>query len=118
MWKNVIYPNKKLKCNYYETSGTAMMSYALLKAYNQKILTDEKYLNAGLKAFNGVVESKLKEKWNSKFILKDIYFATNVKKDPQYYCNCRLYVQNDTKGIASLILASTEVKNYLNTQKK
>ena len=111
MWQNVLYPeNKNIQCNYFETSGSSMMAYALMSAYINDLVTDEKYAYAGLKAFNGVVENNLiREKFFSDYELKDIYKVAIVFDDIEKYTKCSYYVKNDAKGSAPLILASTVV---------
>lgn len=106
MWKNVLYPRTFI-CNKYETSGTLMMSYALLKAYRKGYVNNIKYKKAGLKAFNGVITNKL----NNILKLKDIYISAHVSDNTKHYCNCRKYVTNEAKGIAPLILTYREIQN-------
>lgn len=45
--------------NILETSGSALMAYALMKAYNNGYVTDKKYGEAGLNAFNNIAATKL-----------------------------------------------------------
>ena len=103
MWKNVLYP-KTFICNKYETSGTLMMSYALLKAYKKGYVNDIKYKKAGLKAFNGTVKNKLHKE------LDDIYLSAHVSDKAKYYCDCNKYVSNEAKGIAPLLLVYNLLK--------
>ena len=105
MWKNVLYP-KTFICNKYETSGTLMMSYALIKAYKKGYVSDKKYEKAGLKAFNGTVKNKLHKELN------DIYLSAHVSDKANYYCDCNKYVSNEAKGIAPLILVYNLLKSY------
>lgn len=110
LWYNVVYPTtaSDTECNYLESSGSAMMAYALMTAYNEGFVDDEKYAYAGLKAFNGVVDNKLKL-FDLKYSLTDIYRASIVHNDVDSYCYCDRYVDHDPKGSAPLILASTVV---------
>lgn len=74
MWKQVMYTPKNeynASLNYFESSGTATFAAALMKGYNLKMVTDEKYYNAGLKAFNGLTDEKLVVE-NGEAGLKDI----------------------------------------------
>ena len=105
MWRNVINPETFIYNNKFETSGSAMMSYAMLKACNEKFV-QEKYCDAGLETFNSIVHTKLR-----KNILKDIYLSSNVKFYEQDYCD-NIYADNDAKGIAPLILAAIEAKKF------
>ncbi len=102
MWYNVVNPKEKLKNNKLETSGSAMLSYAMLKACNRGIVSD-KYCNAGIETFNGIVNRNLK--FNT---LKDIYASANVKEFEVDYCKDYHYLENEAKGIAPLILAAHE----------
>lgn len=111
MWKNVVYPDVISDCNKFETSGTLMMAYTLLKAYNDGYLHGQKYLNAGLKAYNNTVKYKL-EKDVSGYILSDIYLISGVNDISDKYCKCNGYRTNEAKGIAPLILCTEEVKRH------
>ncbi len=44
LWRNVVNSTDNLSENRFETSGSAMMAYTLLKTYNDGITTDIKYL--------------------------------------------------------------------------
>ena len=110
MWRNVVYP-KVNKCNYFESSGTLMMSYALLEAYNKGYVKDKKYLNAGLRAYNGVMDNNFVRYDGGK--LTNIYLSSNVREDAREYCKCNLYVSDEAKGFASLILATDVVNKVL-----
>ncbi len=114
MWKNVIYPKVK-NCNYFESSGNLMIAYALIEAYSKGYVTDKKYLNAGIRAYNGVMDNNF-IKNNKHGILKNIYLFSNVKNKAQDYCNCSLYVNDDAKGLAPLILSTNALNNVLKTE--
>lgn len=110
MWKNVIYPEDNISgCNKFETSGTSMMAYALMKAYINNFVTDDKYAYAGLKAFNGVTDNKLESEGFFNYSLNDIYKMAIVNDYPLMYNNCSYYVKDDPKGSAPFILASSYV---------
>ena len=111
MWKNVIFPKYYNKCNRFETSGTLMMAYSLLEAYNKGYVKDKKYLNAGLRAYNGVIDHHLKKTHGYKYRLKNIYITSNVKNFPKDYCKCYNYVTNEAKGIAPLIMSTKAIKD-------
>ena len=85
-----------------------MLSYAFLKAYKKGYITEEKYYNAGLKAFNGTVISKLTNN------LKDIYLSSSVSDDSRDYLYCRKYVKDEAKGIAPLILIYSLLREDFN----
>ena len=58
MWYQVPnFPDRKP--NYLETSGSAMYSYSFLKGFRLKIL-DEKFKDAGIKAFNEIIKRYLR----------------------------------------------------------
>ena len=109
MWKNVVYPNI-FKCNRMETSGSLMMSYALVDAYTKGYVTDKKYFYAGLRAFNGVMDYNYDKKNG---ILGNIYRTSNVKNTPEEYCDCKEYVYDEAKGFAALILSAHAIDNAL-----
>ena len=123
MWKNVVYSHTGKEfmnifemghnCNYYETSGSAMMAYALMKSYNEGYLTDKKYAYAGLKAFNGIVSNNLKQTDKHRYSLSNIYRSTGASSQISYYKSCRGYLFDEAKGVAPLILANVEAKKLL-----
>ena len=51
--------------NYIETSGSAAYAVSLMKGFNLGVLTDEKYYNAGLNAFNAITDYKFNIKKNT-----------------------------------------------------
>ena len=104
MWYNVINKNSSLSKNKLETSVSAMMAYALMKAYNNGWV-DETYGEAGLKAFNGTVNEKMEGSAGS-YKVKDIYQKSGVGTSDSYYTQ-NSYVSNEAKGTAALIMAAT-----------
>jgi len=113
LWRNVVNYSSELPENRFETSGSAMMSYALLKTYNDGITTDTKYLQAGMKAFKGIMDNKVR-KGILGYNVKDIYIASSVFDDPARYCVKGKYATNEAKGLAPLIFAAIEAKKHLN----
>lgn len=115
LWKNNLYNEFYIRnpfvhyCNYYETSGSAMIAYSMLRAYNEKYLKDEKYLLSGLKAFNGIIKYNMIVDSNG-YTLKNIYHGTGVGDIPETYEMCNGYLTNEAKGIAPVILANEEAK--------
>lgn len=108
LWFNVInIPG--VKNNRTETSGSAMMAYALLKAYNNGYVTDTKYKEAGLETFNSLAKNKIR-RYAFKYILKDTYSHSNVKSNYNDYCKKELYKNNEAKGLSALILAANEAE--------
>lgn len=97
--------------NYLETSGTAMIAYAVLKACNLQILSKEKYLDRGKEIFDSLTTQKLVEE-NGQTILKDICLVAglgpedNLKRDGsvEYYLS-EPRVANDSKGVGPYMMA-------------
>lgn len=105
MWYNVVNQRTDLDKNILETSGSAMMAYALMKAYNNGYVTDEKYGEAGLNAFNGIVENKISGT-KGNYTVADIYQKSGVASSDEDYCKQR-YVDDEAKGTGALIMAAT-----------
>lgn len=105
MWYNVVNQDSDLEKNRLETSGSAMMAYALMKAYNNGYVTDAKYGEAGLKAFNGIAEEKISGSEDS-YTVADIYQKSGVGDSDAYYCE-QEYVNDEAKGTGALIMAAT-----------
>ena len=105
MWYNVVNRGTNLNKNTLETSGSAMMAYALMKAYNNGYVTDEKYGEAGLNAFNGIVENKISGT-EGNYTVADIYQKSGVGDTDAYYCT-NPYNSDEAKGTGALIMAAT-----------
>lgn len=106
MWYNVVNRRTDLDKNILETSVSSMMAYALMKAYNQGFVTDAKYGNAGLAAFNGVVANKVTGS-ESSYAVKDTYLKSGVGESDSYYTQ-NGYTVDEAKGTGALIMASTQ----------
>lgn len=104
MWYNVVNRNSNLSKNILETSVSSMMAYSLMKAYNKGFVTDKKYGQAGLAAFNGTVGQKLSD--NN---VADTYLKSGVGITDEYYITNR-YTVNEAKGVGALIMASTQAQ--------
>ena len=113
MWYNIVNTAAAVvsgeKANRPETSVSGLMAYALLKAYNEGWLTDAKYLEAGLAAFNGIVEHKLDG--NS---IADVYQKSGVETSQSGYCS-NSYKSNEAKGVGGVLMAAAEADKYLGT---
>lgn len=110
LWYNVVNKDSSLTSNNgnkLETSGSALMAYAMLKAYNEGWVTDSKYATAGEKAFNGIVANKLKDGK-----ITDIYQMSGVETSDAGYCTNK-YVSDEAKGVCGVLLAAAEVDKYL-----
>lgn len=105
MWYNVV-NNVALSGNKLETSVSAMMAYALMKAYNNGYVTDAKYGQAGLAAFNGVIANKVTTDSKGSYTVADIYQKSGVGDSDEYYTE-NSYVADEAKGVGPLIMAAT-----------
>lgn len=93
MWKQIVdMPN-----SWDESSCTAMFAYAISTGINKGILTDKKYKEAVLKAWNA-----LKVKINKKGELSDVCVGTGQSSDVNYYLN-RPKTSGDFHGQAPLL---------------
>ncbi|MCR4897107.1 MAG: glycoside hydrolase family 88 protein [Lachnospiraceae bacterium] len=97
--------------NYLETSGTAMIAYAILKACRMGILLKEKYAGIGERIVESLIENKLIEK-DGKYELTGICSVaglgpeTNRVRDGsvEYYLS-EPVVSNDAKGVGPFFMA-------------
>ena len=101
--------------NYIETSGSVMVSYALLKGARLGMLSSD-YAQKGAEIFNGIVENKMSAE-NGDLNLKDICLVAglgpenNTRRDGSYeYYISEPIVENDAKGVGPFIMAYTEMK--------
>ena len=107
LWYNVINYGPELtegSGNRLETSGSALMSYAMMKSYAEGYVGDE-YGEAGLRAFNGTVGNFLVSSGNS-IALQNVYISSGVETYPAGYLT-KAYVDNEAKGVGPLMMAST-----------
>lgn len=100
--------------NYLETSGSALISYAILKAVRYHMLPTS-YQEKGLAIFHGITQKYLHE-IDGKLNLGGICLVAglgpkdNLRRDGSYaYYLSEPVVENDAKGVAPLIMAYTEV---------
>ena len=105
MWYNVPASGASLSKNELETSGTSMFAYAMMKAYNNGWVTDDKYGEAGLKAFNGVVANKMTGS-EGNYSVSGTYLKSGVSTSASGYTT-NDYTTNEAKGVGALIMAST-----------
>lgn len=104
LWYNVMTRKTDLAKNRPETSGSAMISYCLLKGYREGILKDEEFRRAGLAAFNAIVENHFDEETG----LSDTLISMGPADTEAAYQNPQ-FVTNEAKGIAPLIMAAEYV---------
>lgn len=104
--------------NYLESSGSALISYALLKGVRLGML-DQNYQEKGLGIFDGITKLYLKEK-DGDLNMGGICLSAglgpkdNLKRDGSYaYYLSEPIVENDAKGVGPLIMAYTEVIKIL-----
>lgn len=102
------------KGNYLEASGSALISYAILKGVRLGAL-EQDYCHEGLNIFNGITKTYLKEV-NGDLHLGGICLVAglgpenNLRRDGTYdYYISEPVVENDAKGVGPLIMAYTEV---------
>ncbi len=104
MWYNVIDHGPELAgsgCNNeLETSGTALMAYAMMKTYAEGYL-DDTYGEAGLMAFNGIVKNYLDSEG-----LHNVYISSGVETTPEGYLG-KSYKVNEAKGVGPLMMAAS-----------
>lgn len=133
MWYQVI-DKKGSNYNYTETSGSAAISYALMKGYNIGIANID-YYNKGLDVFRGICDNKLEYNSQSEIKLNDICMtaglagpSSGVKsssatigpkhtaRDGSYdYYVSEKTVSNDAKGVAPLIFAYCQMIDFNNS---
>lgn len=103
------YPNRE--GNYLETSGSSMISYALLKGSRIHVLPPE-YKQKGLDVFNGICHTYLSEKdgqinLGGICLLAGLGNATFRDGSFEYYISEPI-VENDAKGVGPFIMAYIE----------
>ena len=101
--------------NYLETSGSAMMAYAMLKGARLGVL-DKGYAAKGQKTFDGIMEKYLTFRPDGLdlggiCLVAGLGPEDNRRRDGSYgYYISEPVVANDAKGVAPFVLAYTEVK--------
>ncbi|MCH5143152.1 MAG: glycoside hydrolase family 88 protein [Clostridiales bacterium] len=101
--------------NYLETSGSAMIAYAMLKGARLGFI-DKRYATVGEEVFNGICKEYLTET-DGKLNLGGICLMaglgpeSNRKRDGtfEYYIS-EPVVENDAKGTGPFVMAYTEIK--------
>ena len=107
------YPDKK--GNYLETSGSAMIAYALLKGARLNLLP-ERYSALGAEIFDGICKKYLSVNKDGDLNLGGICLVAglgpekDLRRDGSYeYYISEPVVENDAKGVGPLIMAYTEM---------
>ncbi|MCQ2464518.1 MAG: glycoside hydrolase family 88 protein [Oscillospiraceae bacterium] len=99
--------------NYTETSGSLMISYALLKSVHLGINGNSGFAEAGKKIFRSVIEEKMKTD-SSQIRLTDICCSAGLgpgktrNGTAEYYYSEKI-VSDDPKGAGSLMMAYAEI---------
>ncbi|MCQ2492676.1 MAG: glycoside hydrolase family 88 protein [Lachnospiraceae bacterium] len=102
LWYNVTAYNTSLSGNKLETSGSAMFAYAMVKAYQNGWVTDSKYYDAGVKAFNGIATTKMTGS-NGNYSVIDTYKSSGVTTNASGYTTST-YTTNEAKGVGAVIM--------------
>lgn len=103
----------ELEGNYLETSGTALISAALLKAVRLGFLP-ESFRAVGEKAFYGIVDHRLTKNVDGTPCVTGICLVAGLGGEQHRDGSVAYYlsepvVQNDAKGVGPLLLAYTEM---------
>lgn len=107
LWLNVLKQNPS-DGNKLETSGSALMAYAMMKSYVNGHVGDV-YGEAGLKAFNGIVSENRGYVYtgtDGNLTLGSIYKSASVFDTASSYMNTSYYVDKEAKGIGPLMMAA------------
>lgn len=99
--------------NYLETSGTALISYAILKGTRLGYI-DEKFRDYGIKAFDGITDKYLGRNEDGTPKLGGICLVSGLGGAEQRDGSLEYYfsepvVENEAKGVGPLIYAYTEL---------
>lgn len=107
--------------NYLETSGSAMIAYAVLKGVRLNVL-EAKYQLIGKEIFDGICKKYLSEN-NGNIDLGGICLVAglgpfdNLRRNGTYeYYISEPVVKNDAKGLGPFLMAYTEIRKQYNLQ--
>ena len=120
LWHQVMDVNDK-DGNYLEATCSSMFAYSLLKGYRLGYLKDSKFLEAGKKAYNGILDNLIKVNADSTISLTNCCSVaglgpdSNPKRDGsfEYYISEPIR-DNDAKGVGPFIWASLEMERLNN----
>ena len=112
LWYQVI-DRADVKENYPETSGSAMVIYALLKGVRLGILDSEKYLDRAAEAFGALTEQKLRQDADGVWHLYDICQVAGLGPGEKRNGSVEYYlseprVPDDAKGVGPYFMAYAE----------
>lgn len=102
-----------VKGNYLETSGSAMLCYALLKGVRLGVLQSDRYLPAGLKAWKGLTETKFITGEDGKPHICDMCRVAGLGPGDKRDGSVAYYLSEDrccdeVKGVAAFMMACSE----------
>ena len=103
------------KGNYLESSGSAMVAYAMLKGARLGVL-DKAYAAQGQKTFDGIIEKYLRCEGGEMnlggiCLVAGLGPEDNRRRDGTYaYYISEPVVENDAKGVAPFVLCYTEIR--------
>ena len=102
--------------NYPETSGTAILAYAILKGVRLGVL-NESYRKYGEKAFDGVTRDRLNLDDNGELHMDGICLVAGLGGDSRRHGTYDYYmsepvVKDDAKGVGPYLLAYTEIRRF------
>ncbi|WP_215223711.1 glycoside hydrolase family 88/105 protein [Echinicola shivajiensis] len=98
--------------NYLESSCSSMFTYFLLKGFSKGYL-DEKYKDAGINAYNGLINEFIREDEDGGISITNVCGVAGLGGSPyrdgsyEYYINEPIRI-NDPKGVGPFILASLQ----------
>ena len=101
--------------NYLETSGSAMIAYAMMKGARLGYI-EKRFAQIGESVFNGICKEYLKESYGSLnlggiCLVAGLGPENNRRRDGTYeYYISEPVVENDAKGTGPFVMAYTEVK--------
>jgi len=111
VWYQVVDQGER-EGNYLESSASSMFTYFLLKGVDKGYL-DQKYLDYGLKAYDGLIKEFIKEDPEGGISITNVCAVAGLGGNPyrdgsyEYYINEPIR-DNDPKGVGPFILASLQ----------
>jgi unsaturated rhamnogalacturonyl hydrolase len=109
LWYQVM-DKSKLESNYLETSGTAMLAYAIAKSVNKGYLPN-KYKKYATKAFDGILANRVVKGEDGEIHLTQISQGIGLGGNPyrdgsnKYYVQAKQFMDN-SMGVGAFILAA------------
>lgn len=120
LWHQVMDVNGK-DGNYLEATCSSMFAYSLLKGYRLGYLKDHKFLEAGEKAYKGIIDNFIKVNADSTISLTHCCAVAGLgpNSNPRRDGSFEYYISepirdNDAKGVGPFIWASLEMERLNN----